>query len=111
VWYYDLSAVKVTKKQPLTFDHFDDFFQRLAFAPDDPERVSERSWYVDLETIRRKKYDLKAVNPHAPDTSDQRTPQELLAIIREAQREIESGWEALTKTLSPRLCDSREEKG
>jgi type I restriction enzyme M protein len=99
VWYYDLSDVKVTKKQPLTFEHFDDFFQRLALAPDNPERESERSWYVEIEAIRKKKYDLKAINPNAPDTSDKRTPQELLAIIRQTQREIDSGWEALMQTL------------
>ena len=99
VWYYDLSDVKVTKKQPLTFEHFDDFFQRLALATDNPERESEHSWYVDIEAIRNKKYDLKAINPNAPDTSDKRTPQELLAVIRQAQQEIDSGWEALMQTL------------
>jgi len=99
VWYYDLSDVKVTKRQSLTFEHFDDFFQRLALDPDDPERVSERSWYVDIEAIRKRKYDLKAINPNAPDTSDKRTPQELLAIIRQAQREIDSSMEALMQTL------------
>jgi len=99
IWYYDLSDVKVTKKQPLTFKHFDDFFQRLALDPDDPGRVSERSWYVEFETIRKKQYDLKAINPNAPDTSDKRTPQELLSIIRQAQQEIESGLQALLPTL------------
>jgi type I restriction enzyme M protein len=99
VWYYDLSDVKVTKRQPLTVEHFDDFFGRLALDPDDPERVSERSWYVDVQTIRKKKYDLKAINPNAPDTSDKRTPQELLAIIREAQGEIDRSLEALMRTF------------
>lgn len=99
VWYYDLSDIKVTKRQPLTFEHFDDFFQRLALDPDDPERVSERSWYVGVETIRKKKYDLKAINPNAPDTSDKRTPQELLTIIRQAQREIDGSLEALMQRL------------
>jgi type I restriction enzyme M protein len=97
VWYYDLTDVKVTKKQPLTFEHFDDFFRRLALDPDAPERTSEHSWYVDFETIREKKYDLKAVNPNAPDTSDKRTPQELIDIIKQAQREIDASLEALTR--------------
>lgn len=35
-------------------------------------------------------YDLKAVNPNAPDTTDQRTPAELLAIIDAKGREVEA---------------------
>ncbi len=43
IWYYDLSEVKVTKRQPLTLSHFDEFFRLL------PERAeSENSWTVDL---------------------------------------------------------------
>ncbi|RME87041.1 MAG: N-6 DNA methylase, partial [Anaerolineae bacterium] len=96
IWYYDLSDIKVTKRQPLTLEHFDDFFERLALDPDDPERISERSWYEDIEAIRKKNYDLKAFNPNAPDTSDKRTPEELIAIIRQAQKEIEEALQALT---------------
>jgi type I restriction enzyme M protein len=40
-------------------------------------------------------YDLKAVNPHAADTGDRRTPDELLKVIEEAQREIDAGISAL----------------
>lgn len=53
VWYYDLSDVKVTKKKPLTFEQFADFFDRLTLDPDDPFRVGERSWYVDVERSAR----------------------------------------------------------
>lgn len=35
-------------------------------------------------------YDLKAVNPNAPDTTDQRSPEELLAIIHAKGREVEA---------------------
>lgn len=95
IWYYDLSDIRVTKKKPLTLKHFDDFFHRLPIDPNDPERISERSWYEDIEIIKGKKYDLKATNPNAPDTSDKRTPQELIAIIEGAQKEIEKGLQAL----------------
>jgi len=99
IWYYDLSYIKVAKKKPLTLKHFVDFAQRLALDPDDPGRVSERSWYEEIETIQKKKYDLKATNPNAPDTSDKRTPQELIAIIEEAQKEIEDGLTALKQLM------------
>lgn len=95
VWYYELSDVKVTKKQPLTLAHFEDFFERLALPSDDPGRVSERSWYEDIETIRKQRYDLNAFNPNAPDNADKRTPEELIAIIRQAQQEMDEALQAL----------------
>ena len=52
IWYYDLSDIKVTKTQPLTSKHFEDFFKRM------PKREeSEKSWKVDLP--QRKKDALK----------------------------------------------------
>ena len=86
IWYYDLSDVKVNKGNPLTIDRFDDFFAKL------PTRAtSERSWTVTLEEIKTANYSIKAVNPNAPDTSDRRTPDELLAVIEQAQKEISQG--------------------
>lgn len=67
--------------------------------PVDPGRVSERSWYEEIETIQKKKYNLKATNANGPDTSDKRTPQELIAIIEDAQKEIDEGLKALKKTM------------
>jgi len=99
IWYYDLSDIKVAKKKPLTLKHFDDFFKRLALAPDDPERISERSWYEEIENIQKKKYDLKAINPNAPDKSDRRTPRELIAIIEETQIEIDNGLKVLKELM------------
>jgi len=101
VWYYDLTLTddfkprKVNKSNPLTYADFHDFFERLSLAPDDPKRISERSWYVPNEEIKQKDYDLKATNKNAPDTSDKRTPGELIAIIQEAQKQIEEGLKGL----------------
>ena len=49
IWYYDLSALKVAKRQPLSFEeHFKDFIERL------PTRsASERSWTVDFTARQR----------------------------------------------------------
>lgn len=101
VWYYDMTLKddftprKVNKGNPLTFADFNDFFARLALPADDPGRVTERSWFVTIEDIRARNYDLKATNPNAPDLSDKRTPAELMAIIEECQREIAAGLAAL----------------
>jgi type I restriction enzyme M protein len=88
IWYYDLSDIKVGKKTPFTVEKFGDFFELLKTRADSP-----RSWTVDRKTIVARNYDLKAVNPHAPDDADRRTPEELLAIIDAKGREVE---EALT---------------
>ena len=83
IWYYDLSDLNITKKQPLTITHFEEFFKLL------PERgVSEHSWRVSIDEIKEKNYDLKAVNPNRKEREDTRTPQELLSIIESHTDEI-----------------------
>lgn len=90
IWYYDLSDLNVTKKQPLTFEHFEEFFKLL------PERApSERSWRVPVEEIKARNYDLKAVNPNQKPVVDTRTPEELLTIIESQEAEIKKAIAAL----------------
>lgn len=90
VWYYDLSDIHVTKKQQLTIEHFEEFFNLL------PERASsEHSWRVPIEEIQAKDYDLKAVNPNRKVEEDTRTPEELLSIIDAQGKEISSALAAL----------------
>ena len=83
IWYYDLSDLNITKKQPLTIEHFEEFFRLL------PDRAnSERSWSVSTEEIEAKNYDIKAVNPNRKEVEDKRTPDELIAIIESQAGEI-----------------------
>lgn len=83
IWYYDLSDVKVGKKTPLTLAHFEEFFRLL------PERAdSPRSWTVDVEAVKARNYDLKAVNPHSRPREDTRTPEEILDLIEAKGREV-----------------------
>ena len=90
VWYYDLSDIKVTKKQPLTAEHFEDFFKLL------PGRASsERSWRVSAEELKAKDYDLKAINPNRKQKEDTRTPEELLAVIEAQGKEVSNALAAL----------------
>lgn len=103
VWYYDMTLTddlkprKVNKGNPLTLEDFHDFFTRLSLNPDDPERISARSWYRTIEEIKKKKYALKATNENAPDTTDRRTSAELINIITEAQKQIGEGIRGLMK--------------
>ncbi|MDR3192171.1 MAG: hypothetical protein LBT87_03805, partial [Treponema sp.] len=92
IWYYDLSDIKVGKRNPFTLDKFDDFFKLL------PERKeSERSWTVDKAAIERKEFDLKAVNPNRKTEEDTRTPEELIALIEAKQKEISLALKELKK--------------
>ena len=97
VWYYEITPAtreRFGKKDPLTLAHFEEFFALL------PERAdSERSWTVTREQIEANGYDLKAVNPHRPDDSDTRTPEELLAEIEGHGRELESALSELRSAL------------
>jgi type I restriction enzyme M protein len=101
VWYYDMTLTsdfkirKVNKGNPLVYDDFKDFFERLTLDPQDPKRISERSWYQTIEEIKNSNYDLKAKNENAPDLSDKRTPAELIAIIEESQKKIEESLKKL----------------
>jgi type I restriction enzyme M protein len=95
VWYYDMTLGddfrprKVNKGNPLEYKHFEDCFRRLCLPVDNPEKISERSWFVTRKEIEEKQYDLKAVNNNAPDFSDKRTSTDLYKIIDESQREIQ----------------------
>lgn len=99
IWYYDLSDIKVTKKKPLTLRHFDDFARRIKLNIDNPERISEHSWFEQIEDIQKKNYDLRAINLNAPDLSDKRTPQELIELIEKEQDEIRNSIFELKRLL------------
>lgn len=86
IWYYDLSDLNITKGQPLTIEHFDEFFKLLP-----GHESSERSWKVSIEEIEAKNYDIKAVNPNRKDDSDKRTPEELIeTILKENEGLVEA---------------------
>lgn len=97
IWYYELTPTdreRFTKTSPLTLDHFNHFFESL------PERVdTEYSWTVSIDEIKERSYDLKAVNPNRPDTTDTRTPSELLQEIDRHGRELEQALEDLKQAL------------
>jgi type I restriction enzyme M protein len=83
IWYYDLSDVKVGKKNPLTLAKFEEFFRLLS-----TRGPSGHSWTVERKEIEERGYDLKAVNPHAKKDDDLRTPEELLDLIEAKGHEV-----------------------
>ena len=98
IWYYEIvprDRERFTKTSPLTLDYFDEFFKLLPGRED-----SERSWTVSRAEIEERNYDLKAVNPHRPDETDTRTPEELLAEIEMHGRELDAALAELRKALA-----------
>lgn len=88
IWYFDLSDLKVGKKNPFTLARMGDFFElvgdsRAGGKADRPD--SERSWTVGRDAIEARNYDLKAVNPNRVVDEDTRTPEELLDEIERQQ--------------------------
>ncbi len=108
IWYYELfpppwtdrqgkqrPGTRFTKKYPLTLEHFSHFFELL------PDRAdSERSWSVTIGEIRERNYDLKAVNPHRPDTTDTRTPSDLLQEIERRGQDLNEALAELRRALA-----------
>ena len=80
--------------------------QLKAVLPQDKDKIAElqtkiieldfeaRENRTKAETIENAIYDIKAVNPNAKDTTDKRTPKDLLDFIAEKSLEVES---ALTR--------------
>lgn len=95
IWYYDLSDVKVGKKNPLTLAKFEEFFRLLS-----TRGASEHSWTADRKEIEERGYDLKAVNPHAKKNDDLRTPEELLDLIEAKGREVTEAISTLRAMLT-----------
>jgi type I restriction enzyme M protein len=96
IWYYDLSQIKVGKKNPLKLAHFEEFFRLLPARAD-----SEHSWSVERAEIEASNFDLKAVNPHAKSNEDTRTPEELLDIIDAKGREVAEALIELRRLTAP----------
>lgn len=77
------------KKSPLTLDKFDDFFNRL-HSDNEEDKISERSWFLEINKVKMKNYDIKAVNPNLEEKEIPK-PEELISIIEKAQVKISEG--------------------
>lgn len=89
IWYYDMSHIKVRKKLPFTLDKFNDFFTKLS-SDKENDKISDNSWFINIDTIKNKNYDIKAVNPNIKEKVIPK-PEELIKIIEEAQTKINEG--------------------
>ena len=94
IWYYDMAITeefiprKVNKGNPLLFEHFNDFFKKYNLSPNDPKKISERSWFVNIDEIKKTNYKIHAQNNNKPDLSDKRTSKQIYESISKNLREL-----------------------
>jgi len=94
VWYYDLSDLKIGKKNPMTLARMAGFLDAVSTRAE-----TEHSWFVSIEEIEAKGFDLKAVNPNRKVEVDPRSSAEILEEIKARQVEVTEALERLSGLL------------
>ena len=111
IWYYELNpppsanedvrsplGSRFTKKRRLTLNLFKQFFELLDSKPE-----TEDSWNVTRNQIEANNFDLKAVNPNRPESTDARIPADFLDEIDQHQRVLTKILAELRETLQTDL--------
>jgi len=88
IWYYDLSWIKVGKRNPFTLNRFDDFFAKF-----DEKTDSEYSWTVERTTIEANNFDIKAVTPNKKQEVDARSSADILTKFKICIRTLPLNWQ------------------
>jgi len=95
VWYYSLNLGRnLGKTNSLNESDLEEFVKFSAKQVD-----SENSWSVSIKDLDISTWDLTATNPNRKDTSDKRTPQEILAEIDELDLEASQAISAIRELL------------
>jgi len=95
VWYYQLNLARnLGKTNSLNERDLADFVE---LVPKQAE--TENSWCVDVKSIDKTTWDLTASNPNKKDTTDKRTPEEILAEIEELDLEAATAIAAIKELL------------
>lgn len=95
VWYYQLNLSRnLGKTNSLNERDLEEFVTLAA-----TQGESENSWSVDINDIDKSTWDLTASNPNRKDTTDKRTPEEILAEIEELDLEAASAIAAIKELL------------
>jgi type I restriction enzyme M protein len=95
VWYYQLNLSRnLGKTNSLNERDLEEF---VTLSKKQAE--SENSWCVDVKDIDKNTWDLTATNPNKKDTTDKRTPDEILAEIEEMDLEASTAISAIKALL------------
>ena len=95
VWYYQLNLSRnLGKTNSLNERDLEEFVKLSA-----TQAASENSWCVSVKDIDKSTWDLTATNPNREDTTDKRTPEEILAEIEELDLEAATAIAAIKELL------------
>jgi type I restriction enzyme M protein len=95
VWYYQLNLARnLGKTNSLNERDLEEF---VTLSKKQSE--SENSWCIDVKNIDKSTWDLTANNPNKKDTTDKRTPYEILSEIEELDLQASSAMSAIRELL------------
>lgn len=90
IWYYDFAGYsedvlgkKYTKANPITDKEFIDCYEKWK-----DREVSKFSWFVFMEQIVKRRYDLTARNPSPKESYEYESPKKLLSEVVEGEKQI-----------------------
>ena len=95
IWYYQLNLGRsLGKTSSLNEKDLEDFKTLQKTKAD-----SDNSWTVSIDDIDKETWDLSPTNPNVEDTSEKRTPSEILAEIEVLDSEASKAMEAIKELL------------
>ena len=95
VWYYQLNLARNLGKTNSLNERDLEEFVTLSTT----QAETENSWHVNVKDIDKSTWDLTATNPNRKDTTDKRTPEEILAEIEELDLEAATAISAIKELL------------
>jgi len=93
IWYGEVAG-KFTKKKTMQDGHFEEVFEKWK-----KREVSDSSWVVSIEDIKKRGYDLSPKNPNSADEKELLSPKETLKEIIKNQKEIDDVIATLQKMI------------
>ena len=95
IWYYELNLARnLGKTNPLSEKDLAEFRALQANSAD-----SDNSWSISIDEINQENWDLTPNNPNVKDTSEKRTPSEILAEIESLDQEATQAMQAIKDLL------------
>ncbi|WP_421077935.1 N-6 DNA methylase [Methanothermococcus sp. Ax23] len=93
IWYYELEG-KYTKKQRIKDEDFEDVLNKIK-----NREISENSWIVSIDEIKKRDYDLTAKNPNKKEEIEYKEPNEVVKEIEEIDVNIKNIIEEIKSNL------------
>jgi type I restriction enzyme M protein len=95
VWYYQLNLSRnLGKTNSLNEQDLADFIKLSA-----NQGFTDNSWFIDVKDIDKTTWDLTVTNPNRPDTTDKRTPEQILEEIEQLDMDAATAIAAIKELL------------